>query len=377
MRSSLLSPCLLLLAASCSTLGGESNNGINLPSTGVGPFRPLVDGELAPKAVVPYVFGDQSAAYAEPAVVAASDDPSSAAVLMYAVAQVGGQAVIVRTRADDARSFYGDATDNADLSHAKHTAPTVLSADPAQAWEGAGLAGPWAVRTNGQVWLYYAGVAGIGLATSTDGGLTFTKKGAPVLAPDATVAWESTPPHAPSVAVFPDGTWHMLYGAGGAIGEATSSDGITWTRAGSDPVLAPSAVVDPSTLPTGVDPPFDEAVVDDPVLAPHTTIDGRLQVRVLYTGYRDPPSASPRNSSIGLAGRFGTSGALSRQSTPVYTVQLHERAPALFEYDGGSLLYVGEDDTSVSSTNTFPGIAAGYAPIGEKLPAPLPFPSGP
>jgi hypothetical protein len=371
---SLALAALWVASVSCATLGGESNNGINLPSSGVGPFRPLVDGELAPQAIVPYVLSDQTADYSEPAVVAASDDPTSTAVWMYAVARVGGHAVIVRTRADDARSFYGDAIDN-ELNPPPHKPKMVLSSD--QAWEGADLTGPSALRSGGQVWLYYAAAGGIGLATSTDGlgGLEFTKTSSPVLAVDPTVAWETTPPHAPSVAVFPDGSWHMMYGAGDAIGEATSPDGVTWTRAGTGPILSASPTVDPSTLAPGVQPPFDEGGVDDPLLAPQTTIDGRLQVRVLYTGYRDPPGASSRNSSIGLAGRFDDTGPLSRQSSPVYTVQLHEQAPAFFEWDGGSLLYVSEDDAA--QTPTFPAIAAAFAPVGDSLPAPLPFPGSP
>jgi hypothetical protein len=161
------------------------------------------------------------------------------------------------------------------------------------------------------------------------------------------------------------------------IGEATSSDGQTWIRAGSDPVLAPSTPVDPSTLPAGVRPPFDEGEVGDPVLAPRVTVDGRLQVRVLYTGWQEPPGASSRSSAIGFAARYGGSGSLSRQSTPVYTVQMHEAAPALFEWSGGSMLYVQEDDTSLSTSMPFTSIGAAYAPVDKTLPPAEPFPANP
>lgn len=365
---------LVSLSVSCATLGGESNNGINLPSAGDGPFRPLVAAELSLSAVPPYVLGDPSENFEEPTVVGVSDDPSSPEVWMYCVSHANGGDVVVRTHALDARSFYGDTTDNEDTSHARHVPPTVLSAD--QGWEGGTLTAPAAIRTNGQVWLYYTAAGGIGLAQSSDG-LTFTKVPQPVLAPDASAAWETTTPHAPSVAVFPDGTWHMLYGAGGAIGEATSPDGVTWTRSDGNPVLSPSPTMDPSTLGPGQTPPFDEGGVDDPVLAPQTTLDGKLQVRVLYTGYREPPGTSPRDSAIGLAGRYGTSGGLSRQAAPTYTAKLHEHGPAFFEYAGGSLLYVGEDDTSLSATSPFPGIAGAYSPATETLPAPSPYPNDP
>jgi hypothetical protein len=169
----------------------------------------------------------------------------------------------------------------------------------------------------------------------------------------------------------------MFYGAGVAIGEATSADGMTWTRVDGNPVLSPSPTVDPATLGPGEVPPFDEGQVDDPVVAPRTTVDGRLQVRVLYTGYGEPPGTKGRASAIGFAGRYGDAGPLSSQPAPVYTVSLHENAPAFFEWSGGSLLYVGEDDTSLSATATFPAIAAGFAPASSTLPPPLPFPATP
>ncbi|HEY1693887.1 MAG TPA: hypothetical protein VGG39_17085 [Polyangiaceae bacterium] len=374
-RAAIALACTVALSAACATLDGTSNDGVNLPSAGDGPFRPLVGAELAVGAVPPYVFGVQAQAYEQPSAVGVNDDPSSAEVWMYCVAHPKGGAVIVRTHALDGRSFYGDATDNEDTSHPAHAAPTVLSAD--QAWEGGTVTAPSALRANGQVWLYYAGAGGIGVAQSSDG-LSFTKVPQPVLTPDATATWETSTPGAPSVAVFPDGTWHMLYAAGGAIGEATSPDGLTWTRADGNPILAPSPTVDPSTLGPGETPPFDEGSVDDPVLAPQTTFDGRFQVRVLYTGYLEAPGGTAvRDSAIGVAGRFGTSGPLTRQAAPTYTAKLHERAAAFFEYAGGSLLYVGEDDTSLSSTSPFPGIAGAYAPATETLPPPSAFADSP
>jgi hypothetical protein len=364
---------LLVLAASCATLGGQSNEGVNLPSSGVGPFRALTAAELALAAIPPNVLSDPSGAYSEPSAVAAGDDPTSAAVWMYAVGQRGGASVIVRTRADDGRTFYGDAADNADTSHPRHIPPVVLQAD--QAWEGSGVSGPSALRAGGQVWLYYAATGGIGLATSADG-LTFAKRMEPVLAIDASAAWETTAPHAPSVAVFPDGTWHMLYGAGNAIGEATSADGLVWARSGTQPVLAASPLVDGGVAPASA-PAFDAGGVDDPMLAPRTTVDGRLQVRVLYTGYGDPPGAPRRASAIGSAGRFDTTGPLTRQASPTYTAQLHERGPALFEYAGGSLLYVAEDASSQAATQPLSAIAGAFAPASVTLGPPASFPATP
>ncbi|HEX3344659.1 MAG TPA: hypothetical protein VHS09_08800, partial [Polyangiaceae bacterium] len=258
-----------VLLVSCGTLDTPGGEPAGLPSSGVGPFRALEQGELTPKALVPYVFSNQTADYREPSVVGTSSDPSSTEVWLYAVAHVGTADVIVRTRADDARSFYGDVSD--DSTGAPPAPPVVLKAD--QAWEGGAtgsLGGPSALLVGGTLWLYYSAAGGIGLAQSSDG-LTFTKQSAPVLVPDAGAAWETATPHAPSVAVFPDGTWHMMYGAGVAIGEATSPDGLSWSRVAGNPVFMPTPVVDPSTLPVGAVPPFDEGQVDDPLLAPQTT----------------------------------------------------------------------------------------------------------
>ena len=367
----------LPLVLSCATEGGGSSGASNVPSAGDGPFRPLVAAEMSPTAIAPFVLSSPTALYREPSVVGTSSDPTSAQVWMYAVAVSGGSDVIVRTRADDARSFYGDVGDNANASlSSEHAAATVLRAD--QPWEGADLSGPSALRTGGQVLLYYAAAGGIGLATSTDG-LSFTKSAGPVLAPDAasSSAWETTAPHAPTVALFPDGSWHMLYGAGDSIGEATSADGQTWTRVDSNPVLSPSPAVDASTLPAGAQPPFDEGRVDHPVLAPRTDVAGRLQVRVLYTGYGPTTGAAEPSSAIGLAARYGTAGPLSRQATAVYTVSLHEAAPAFFEYSGGSLLYVQEDNGSLDPMPPYTAIAAAYAPIDGSLPAALGYPDSP
>ena len=174
------------------------------------------------------------------------------------------------------------------------------------------------MRAGGGVYLYYAAAGGVGLATSSDG-FAFTKHGAPVLAPDATAAWETTPPSAPSVAIFPGGTWHMLYAAGVAIGEATSADGVTWTRVDGDPT---TAAIDPILAPSPFDPAhpdvdaggaFDTGQVSDPCVSPRVTPAGRLEVRVLYTGYDGPPGAADRASAVGLAARYGDTGALERR----------------------------------------------------------------
>ena len=346
---------LLLVVAACGTIGTPGGGAQNLPSAGGGPFQALVKGQVAPQDTAPFVFLAGGQSYREPSVLSATGDPSNPGVFMYLVANGSPGDVILRTRADDSVSFYGDFADQ--QMNATHRPPVVLAAS--QAWEGKNLSGPCAVRVGSEIWLYYAGDGGIGLAKSGDG-KNFTRMPTQVLAVDSGVAWESTAPHAPSVAIFPDGSWHMLYTAGNDIGEATSADGVHWTRVG-DPILVPSPVVDPKTLPEGVNPPFDEGAVDDPQLAPRIDETGRLVVRVFYTGYDKPVGSASRTGSIGFAGRYGDTGALSRQPAPAYTAPGATVAgPALFDWNGTPLLYVSQLD--IAGTPTFLAIAAAYDP---------------
>lgn len=341
-------PLALLVAAACSTLATPGGGAENLPTSGVGPFQALDQMQVAPQDIAPFVFTRAGVGVTEPSILAESADGSSPAVTLYAVVPGKTGSTIVRTRADDGRTFYGDAPDQ--VTFPSHKPPQVLAAS--LPWEGADVTGPSVLRVGAEIWLYYAAAGGIGLARSPDGA-TFTKTGAPVLATDATVGWEQGPPRAPTVARFPDGSWHMLYAAGGAIGEATSADGLSWKRADGDPstpridpILTASKAVDPSTLPAGEHPPFDENGVGDPLLLPRVDATGQLQVRVLYTGYGPFPDASVPEGKIGFAARYGDSGKLSRQVIPVYAAPgAPASAPALLEWNGPTMLYVTQLDT--------------------------------
>jgi hypothetical protein len=189
---------------------------------------------------------------------------------------------------------------------------------------------------------------------------------------DAAAGWETTAPTAPSVAVFPDGSWHMLYAAGVSIGEAVSSDGYVWQRVGA-PVFSPSPSASAAAIDAG-EAPFDTGQVADPCLLPRVDPAGKLQVRVLYTGY-DAASGSPvRASAIGFAARYGESGPLVRSGSPVYKVGKHEAAPALFEWSEGALLMVQEDSTGSAPVAA---IAAAVAPVTLVLSHPTAYATGP
>jgi hypothetical protein len=367
-------PVLLLALAACGTIGSPGGGAENLPSSGAGPFQGVDTMQLAPQHLAPFVLRNIGHSYLEPSVLPATGDPSSTQVLLYVVE---GSAII-RTRADDAVSFYGDSADV--QTNPTHKPPIVLSAS--LEWEGQSVSGPSALRVGSEIWLYYAAAQGIGLAKSSDG-RSFTKTGQPVLGLDQASRWEFTAPRAPSVAVFPDGTWHMIYASGNDLGEATSSDGVKWERVDGDPstpaldpVLAPSAVVDPSTLGEGEHPPFDEGAVDDPLLVPRVDPTGQLQVRVFYAGYDKPLGEPSRTAAIGFAARYGDSGALSRQAQAVYTApQSSANAPTLLEWSGTALLYVSQVD--ITGMPTFNAIAAAYDPTAGSPTAPGKFPSAP
>ncbi len=364
--------------ARCATLAEPAHGDENLPTAGVGPFRKLAGAEV--RGVAPYVLDNQSGEYREPAALPLTNGATTDVALYFVAKDAAGHDVILRSRSSDGRTFYGATQD---LGH--HPAQ-VLSAD--RAWEGTDVAGPSALAVGSEVWLFYASNGSVGLAKSPDG-LTFTKAtAAPVLAADAL-----GPITGPSVAVLPDGTFRMLFAQGDSIYEAASADGTSWQRLDADPttpaldpVLAPA----PSkvTLAPGEVPPFDTLAVADPCLVPRVTAAGRLHVRVLYTGFASSDAGAPQ-SAIGFAARYGDSGPLVRGAGAVYAVGKHESAPALFEWalavpdtspDGGmplvgSLLYVGQDDTSQGSA--YSALAAGLAPPTATLPLPAAYPDSP
>ena len=334
--------------SACAAIGSSGKGDTDLPTAGVGPFRKLDGDETL--GIAPFVMDDRTKGWRDPSALAVDPASSDPRVFLYLAGTIDTREVIARTRADDGRSFFGGAVGT--------TPQVVLRAET----DGELVRAPCAARVLGKILLYWADGQGIRVATSDDG-LAFTRQPARALDVDPEVAWERTPPGAPSVAVYPDGRIRMIYAAGGYLGEAESADGLTFTRIALDPIFGPSPVPDPSTLGPGEKPPLDDGRIDDPWLAPRITPAGRLHIRVLYTGIdaTDAPS-------IGLAARYGDSGPLSRQAQPVYSVNKLEEGPTLFEWPGGSLLYVGQDRAPSANTH-YSAIAAAYAPANLRLPA--------
>ncbi len=365
---------LLVAFSACATIGSDGQGNLNLPTSGMGPFRKLTNNEE--HGVPPYLLDDANALYREPAILRLDDDLHSTRVALYAVARAQGHDVIVRTRANDARSFFGGGGD------APGRAPmVVLRAD--QSWEGTELSGPSVLSVGTEIYMYYAANGFVGLAKSSDG-LQFSKVSSPVLSLSDGVS-------APSVARMPDGRYRMLYASGKSIFEAASDDGIAWSPLDADPstpardpILAPAPPR--FDLAPGERPPFDTATVGDPLLLPRMTPAGRLQFRVLYTGTANS-EAGVGSSAIGFAARYGGHGALSRNPLAVLSLDKHEAAPAYFEWLVGTpagdlttsnrfLLYVHMDQKS-SQSPSYPAIAAASAPVTLTLDPALGFPESP
>lgn len=117
----------------------------------------------------------------------------------------------------------------------------ILEPGPAGAFDHAGLAWPSVVRTDDGYLMFYTGMdvprgtGAIGLATSEDG-VTWTRREEPVLTAEAD--WEGGSLDRPRVAVAASGL-AMVY-AGADLtdrGLAWSQDGISWQRDGDEPVL--------------------------------------------------------------------------------------------------------------------------------------------
>jgi len=113
-------------------------------------------------------------------------------------------------------------------------------------WDAAYVLSPRAVYDGSTYRMWFSGgnttLTGIGYAASQDG-VTWNVRSSPVLTPGAQGTWDSGSVSLGSV--LKNGTQFMMYYRGtnttsyvtGAIGLATSSDGITWTKFSGNPVL--------------------------------------------------------------------------------------------------------------------------------------------
>ncbi len=342
MRLAILS--LVLLPIACATVGGPGLGDVDLPSSGVGPFRKLTSSEV--QTTAPFLLDDPLLRWRDPGVLPLGGTE----VALYAVVDrdVAGEKreVIVRSRATDGRTFFG--------GRGGQVPPIAVIADAP--WEGRVVSGPSPVRIGGDIWLYYAADGGIGRARSSDG-IAFTKEPAPVLANDATHVF-----HAPSVVVFPDGRVHLFASAGNAFYEVVG-DGKSFSP--------PALVLDAATVATEAGVVVES--IEDPLALVRVTAAGRTHVRVLYTSTVTGPTVGA-TSAIALAARYGDDGVLSRAQTgPVFSATETQRSPAVAELGDYSLLYV----VDVRRNTTHPSLVGAVGPATVTLPPPDEYPGSP
>lgn len=125
----------------------------------------------------------------------------------------------------------------------------ILTVGAGGSWESLWAQQHSVILSGGTYYHYYTGGSSdtalqVGLATSSDG-ITLTKSGSnPILTPGAGGTWDATAVANPIV-WLEGSTWHMLYGGNNstawAVGHATSANGTSWTKDAANPVLLETA----------------------------------------------------------------------------------------------------------------------------------------
>jgi hypothetical protein len=327
----------LFASLGCATIASDAGDiDAERPNAQAGPFRALRDDEV-PASDGPYLLKGKLSLFREATALDLDHSGAPGQTAIYALATASAAIGVFRFLADDARNF----------SETPNPAAPVLEAS--ETWEGPTIETPEVAEIEGEIWLFYAGVDGIGAASSSDG-VTFIKLPGPLLGAPAS-GWDAGEvPRAPAVIRLGAGDYRMFYEAGGRIGEATSADGTSWQRIGDAPILEPRAITDPS------EPPFDSDSVGDPEGWVATGAEGRRVIRVYYTG-----RAADGSNAIGMAARFGASGPLTRAVAPAFSGARGPHAPAILPFDELTLLYVTELAGLTDALN-YPAIAAGVAP---------------
>lgn len=192
----------------------------------------------------------------------------------------------------DGQMHVGMATSPDGYAWTKYGSNPILTHGAGGAWNDYAV-GHFIVRKEGATWKAWfegwqlGGTIKIGYATSTDG-ITWTEYGSnPVISNGAGAAWDAGA--AIPSGILKVGNTYMLYYWGGdladqatwKIGLATSTDGTTWTKHASNPVLAGVG----STWEVGILEPFVEKIGSTYVM--------------FYQGNQSPPDYN--NSAIGIA----------------------------------------------------------------------------
>jgi hypothetical protein len=314
---------LIALAATGCGIGfadDASGGKDDLPTVGAGPFRKLELDENTP-ADEPWLATDRTLDFTEPALVARAG---------------GGFTYFVTRESPDPpvgdseiwRGAIADATQLPD----EPPAPVLVADQP---WEAGHVAAPSIVELGGDdLLMFYEGgstTVQLGRAESSDGGRTWQKHPAPVLAGASL----------PSVAT--DGAlWLAAFVRPGEPGIwlARSEDGTSFT-ADSAPILLPSGVVDS----------FEAQGISSPHLAWLEESTGRGHWALWYGGLEDlpDPGDAPRYA-VGYAASFdgmrwdrlgGGRPVLSAPAGAPAVIVAGPRATLLFDAPNGRRLAVG------------------------------------
>jgi predicted GH43/DUF377 family glycosyl hydrolase len=152
----------------------------------------------------------------------------------------------------NAKWTVGHATSSDGLSWSK--VGKVLDVGGPASWDSAMVREPSVIKDGSTYKMWYAGTAlwpvfKIGYATSLDG-MTWTKHGSNPIFTGTSGGWDGFQVYAPSV-VLDNGTYHMYFSGTDndmsqkwSTGHATSGDGISWTEASRKPILIPDGTDD-------------------------------------------------------------------------------------------------------------------------------------
>lgn len=351
-RALLVSSWLAFGALGCATTGDGGDGGESLPNAVLGPFRELRDEELGGSHISPFALYDRLQQARDVSILDADADPSTPASFAYAaIVLLQDRKAKPEVPTDRIARYASD-----DGRTFAKVGQIVLA--PTEEWEGGLLAGPCVIRRGGEIWLYYAAQGAIGLATSPDG-VVFTPRGEPVLRPAG--AGEGEALSNPSAVELPGGEVAMFFevqrrDVPSSIRWLKSADGVTFDG-------APEAVDLGTAIAT--------ESIGSPAVILQTSPTGRDALHLYFT--RTSAEGLP---GIHLASRFlhaGSSAAWSLAASPVFTPQLGASQPFMLPTVDGAgapaaLLFTTRRQ---SRTNADWGVSAAIAPGTAALSAPI------